>query len=122
MPWLPHQPGWVRALRVGWVPLVLAAVVLLPPAQATSVRTVVLVDKPFMCADYPQPLDLDLVKVTMTPNSSSSIQDAVHLTAGCAGRIGRVEVDTWLMDGIKVGSGAMDVVVGGGYIHCWDMS
>lgn len=61
------------------------------------------------------PVDLDLVKVT---NPSG---DAVVLAAGCTGRIGRIEIDTRTLDGVKIqnGSGAAhDLTVGGGYVKC----
>lgn len=82
-------------------------------------RSVVLVDKPFKCADYPQPLNLNLVKVKLTRSSKSKIQDAVWLSGGdCSGFIRRVEVDTWLADGIKIGRKAHDLTIAGGVIRC----
>lgn len=90
------------------------------PSEANG-RSVVLIDKPFMCADYPQPLDLELVKVRMTRSSKSTIRDAIWLSGGdCSGFIKRVEVDTWLADGIKIGSEAHDLTIGGGVIRCHD--
>lgn len=65
----------------------------------------------FVCKS---PVDLDLVKV-INPNS-----DALRLQAGCTGRIGRIEVDTYQNDGVKLaqGTGVHDLVIGGGYIAC----
>lgn len=63
-------------------------------------------------------VDLDLVKVT-DPGG-----DAVTLAAGCSGRIGRVEVDTWQNDGVKIknaGSAAHDLEIQGGYVTCHDI-
>jgi len=67
------------------------------------------------------PVNLALVKVTMTTNDS----DAVRLAPGCTGRIGRIEVDTWKQDGIKVQNQpnpAHDLVVEGGYVKCHAMT
>jgi hypothetical protein len=84
-------------------------------------RSVVLVDRPFVCGRFDQPLDLELVKVTMTAASTTRTRDAVRLSLGeCTGRIGRIEVDTWRADGVKVHHGARDLVVEGGYIRCHD--
>ena len=44
------------------------------------------------------PIDIDLVRVMMP----TTVQDAIRLDQDCSGRIGRVEVDTWTADGIKV--------------------
>jgi hypothetical protein len=113
-----------RLIRVGPFALLLIASLVFGSTSSGSTRatsgSVNFVDKPFICSDYPQPLDLDLVKVTMTRNSTATTQDAIHLTDGCSGRIARIEVDTWVRDGVKVGSGASDLLIGGGYIHCWD--
>ena len=60
---------------------------------------------------------MDLVKVEIR-----TIQrDAVYLREDCTGRIGRIEIDTWQGDGVKVNvpePAAHDLVVGGGYIRC----
>jgi hypothetical protein len=82
-----------------------------PPAS------VELVDRTFNCTG---PVDLDLVRVTMR----TTVDDAIHLRPGCTGRIGRVEIETWTADGIKVNAPSapvpQDIVVGGGYILCHD--
>jgi len=61
------------------------------------------------------------VKVTLQSGS-----DAVTLAAGCTGRIGRIEIDTWREDGIKVqnnsSNAAHDLVVESGYVKCHDIS
>jgi hypothetical protein len=66
-------------------------------------------------------VNLDLVKVTM-----QSAGDAVTLGAGCTGRIGRIEVETWREDGIKIQNNsqnaAHDLVIGGGYVKCHDIA
>jgi hypothetical protein len=69
------------------------------------------VDEPWICN---RPVDLDLVKVTMR----AELEHAIYLKAGCSGRIGRIEVDTWQKDGVKVNKGAQDIVIGGGIIRC----
>lgn len=90
------------------------------PTSATSGRTVVLRDEPFICAKYPQPLSLDLVSVTLR-SSKSDIRDAIWLSGEeCSGFIRRVEVDTWLADGIKIGGQTHDLTIGGGVIRCHD--
>lgn len=48
--------------------------------------------------------------------------DAVRLSSGCSGRIGRIEIDTWREDGIKVqnssSNAASDLVIESGYVKC----
>jgi Ca2+-binding RTX toxin-like protein len=66
------------------------------------------------------PVNLDLVKVTMQSGG-----DAITLGVGCTGRIGRIEIDTWREDGVKVqnnGNAAHDLVIGSGYIRCHDVA
>ncbi len=64
-------------------------------------------------------MNLALVKVTMR-----SGVDAVRLASGCTGRIGRIEIDTWREDGIKVQNNspdaAHDLVIESGYVKCHD--
>ena len=75
-----------------------------------------LVDRPFVCNG---PVNVGLVRVTM--NAGVSGADAVVLGENCSGRIGRVEVDTWSGDGIKVQNSAPvahDLVVESGYVRC----
>jgi hypothetical protein len=66
------------------------------------------------------PVDLDSVKINVdVPRGSSGRAiDALHLASGCTGRIGKVTITTISGDGIKVGDGAHDLVVGGGSITC----
>ena len=85
-----------------------------PPAQQNAVE---LVDQPFVCTG---PVDIDLVRVTMP----TAVEDAIRLDQDCSGRIGRVEVDTWTADGIKVqnrGTVAHDLVIESGYVKCHDV-
>jgi hypothetical protein len=48
--------------------------------------------------------------------------DAVRLASGCTGRIGRIEIDTWTEDGIKIqnssSNAARDLVIQSGYVKC----
>ena len=66
-------------------------------------------------------VNLNLVKVTMRSGG-----DAIQLSDGCTGRIGRIEVETWTEDGVKVQNrssrAARDLVIGSGYIKCWSVS
>jgi hypothetical protein len=78
----------------------------------------ILVDRPFRCRGR---VDLDLVRVTMR----TAISDAIVLEENCTGRIGRVEVDTWTADGIKVQNGgrvAHDLVIESGYVRCHEIA
>jgi Ca2+-binding RTX toxin-like protein len=82
-----------------------------PPPSGQSVE---LVDEPWICTGR---VNLDLVKVTIR----TVRDDAIQLRAGCTGRIGRVEVETWTADGIKVNApppAAHDLVIYGGTIRC----
>jgi hypothetical protein len=65
-------------------------------------------------------VELDLVRVTISPQSIGvrSQEDAVHLRSGCTGSIGRLEVDQWAGDGVKVAQGVHDLTVDGGSIRC----
>jgi hypothetical protein len=68
------------------------------------------------------PVNLALVKVTMTTAQS----DAIKLDNGCTGRIGRIEVETRTLDGVKVqnssSNAAHDLVIESGYVKCHAMS
>jgi Ca2+-binding RTX toxin-like protein len=92
-----------------------------PPNPGTTPRpghTVVLTDQPYNCRGR---VDLDLVRVTMRSNT----QDAVQLDQDCNGRIGRIEVETWTGDGIKIqnrGQVAHDLVVESGFVKCHDVA
>jgi hypothetical protein len=62
------------------------------------------------------PVNIGLVRVTMRSGG-----DAIHLRENCSGRIGRIEVETWSNDGLKVNApspAAHDLVIEGGYIRC----
>jgi hypothetical protein len=87
----------------------------LPPPPPDPGKSVYLIDQSFNCRG---PVDLDLVRVTMR----TAVDDAIHLRPGCTGRIGRVEIDTWTADGIKVNPEyapvPQDIVIGSGYINC----
>jgi RTX calcium-binding nonapeptide repeat (4 copies) len=87
-------------------------------AEATSdEQTVILDDVSWSCTEE---VDLDLVKVTMR----TQVDDAVRIDQNCSGRIGRIEVETWTADGIKVqnrGTVAHDLVIESGYVKCHDV-
>jgi coenzyme F420-reducing hydrogenase delta subunit len=76
------------------------------------------VDQTWTCSGR---VNLTLVKVTMRSGS-----DAVRLASGCTGRIGRIEIDTWTEDGIKIqnssSNAARDLVIESGYVTCHAMS
>src|SRR5262245_53917313 len=77
---------------------------------------IVVKEQPWVCRG---PVEADLVKVTMRTN----VQDAIRLDSDCTGRIGRIEVDTWTADGVKVqnhGTVAHDLVIESGYVKCHD--
>jgi hypothetical protein len=80
-----------------------------------------LVDEPFICSKYDQPLDLTLVKVTITGKiRDPKIDSAVNLglRGKCSGRIGRIEVLTNADDAMKILSGARDLVVESALLTC----
>jgi Ca2+-binding RTX toxin-like protein len=84
-----------------------------PPTSPPGTRSIVLVDRQWRCTTA---VDLDLVKVTMRTGG-----DAISIASGCSGRIGRVEVDTWTEDGIKVQNAApvaRGLLVESGYVEC----
>jgi hypothetical protein len=81
------------------------------PPPTGSGGSVILTDKSWRCTG---PVNLSLVKVTM----QNASDNAIYLGSGCTGTIGRIEVDTWHQDGVKVNIGSHDIVIGGGYINC----
>lgn len=86
------------------------------PEPGSKVR--ILQERQFLCRGR---VDLDLVRVTMR----STVDDAISLDENCSGRIGRIEVDTWTADGIKVqnhGKVAHDLVIESGYVKCHDIA
>jgi len=87
-------------------------------APADPGKTRILDNRPFRCTGE---VDLDLVRVTMR----TAIDDAISLDENCSGRIGRIEVETWTADGIKVqnhGAVAHDLVIESGYVKCHDIA
>ena len=75
---------------------------------------IVLVDHTWTCTGH---VDLNLVQVTMRPKAAD--RDAVHLRSGCSGHIGRLVVEQWVGDGVKVAQGVHDLTVDGGSIRCY---
>jgi hypothetical protein len=64
-----------------------------------------------------EPVDLELVRVTIL---DGALRDAVRFD-DCSGRVGRVEIDTNGIDGLKVRNTepvAHDLTVEGGYVRC----
>jgi hypothetical protein len=62
-------------------------------------------------------VDYDLVRVTLR----TTVNDAIRLGQQCSGRVGRIEVETWTADGIKIlnaGEVAHDLVIESGYVKC----
>ena len=87
---------------------------------ATGGGRIELKNETFTCSKYPQPVDFDLVKVTIEPGRRART-DGFHTSnrgGECTGRIGRLEIDTWTADGIKVHQPAHDLVIEGGYVRC----
>jgi len=85
--------------------------------ETSSGDTRILVDRAFECIEE---VDLDLVRVTMR----NTVEDAIAIGQNCSGRIGRIEVETWTADGIKVqnsGNVAHDLVIESGYVKCHDV-
>jgi hypothetical protein len=87
-----------------------------PPPLPPPAGSVVLVDQSWTCRG---PVNIPLVRVTMR----TARADAIHLREDCSGRIGRIEIDTWTTDGLKINApapAAHDLVIEGGYIRCHD--
>jgi hypothetical protein len=83
------------------------------PATGSIFQT----DKTWICDG---PVNLDSVTVTMTTAALGDrrAEDAVHLESGCTGTIARIDITTYLADGIKVAQGAHDITVEGGSVRC----
>ena len=89
-----------------------------PPAPPPSGETVVLEDETWTCTGR---VNIDLVKVTMRTVHG----DAIHLRKDCNGYIRRIEVETWVGDGVKVNTPeptAHDLTIAGGFIRCHDQT
>lgn len=86
-----------------------------------SGSTVTCTDHIFNCGDYNDgDLDFTLVKVTLSEDYDyeNHLDDAFWSgLSGCTGTVDRVEIDTWIRDGIKI-SGAHDLTIDGGYVRC----
>jgi hypothetical protein len=81
-------------------------------------KTRILKNRGFHCRSK---VDLDLVRVTVR----TALEDAINLDQNCSGRIGRIEVETWTADGIKVQNTrrvAHDLVIESGYVLCHDLA
>jgi hypothetical protein len=88
-----------------------------PTESVDSAKSRILEEQSFSCTGK---VDLDLVRVTMR----KVVDDAVSLGENCTGRIGRIEVETWTADGIKVqnfGKVAHDLVIESGFVKCHDV-
>lgn len=86
----------------------------LPPPSGVSVVQ----ERSWTCTGR---VNLDLLKVTMRPGATGN--DAVHLRKDCHGVIRRIEIETWIGDGVKINApapAAHDLIIGGGYIRCFD--
>jgi hypothetical protein len=86
----------------------------LPPPSGQSI----IQDRSWTCTGK---VDLDVVKITLRAGSEAS--DAVYLRKDCSGLIRRIEIETWVADGIKINApapAAHDLLIGGGYIRCFD--
>lgn len=104
-PATPAAPDWSTAPPQGGA----------APLVTDSVS---LEDEPWRCGG---PVDVELVRVRI----SAKLQgvDAISIGAHCTGRIGRIEVDTWSGDGLKVqnsGVVAHDLVIESGVVRCHD--
>ncbi len=74
--------------------------------------SITLTDQSFVCRG---PVNL----TSVTVNIINASLDAVHLDSGCTGYIGSINIVQYHGDGIKVGAGAHDLVIGGGTIRCY---
>ena len=86
------------------------------PVRIVTDDLVVLEDESWSCLG---PVDIDIVRVTMP----TRVEDAVRIDENCSGRVGRLELNTWTADGIKVqnrGIVAHDFVIESGYVKCHD--
>ena len=75
--------------------------------------SLVITDRTWQCDGT---VNYDLVQVRV--NTGSNRQDGVHLN--CSGRIGRLEIDNWSGDGIKIHQEARNLVVESGYVRLHD--
>jgi len=84
------------------------------PGAAPVPGSIALTNRTWVCDG---PVDLASVTVTMTAAGRRG-GDAVHLAAGCTGRIGVLTVTEYVADGVKIADGAHDLTIGGGTIRC----
>ena len=96
--------------------------------EATTVtkgRSVTLINRPFVCSNYPKPLNIEVLRVRQDLGVSD---DAVSFTnrggsdrGDCYGHIGKIEVITGSEDGIKVGEAVTDITIDEAWIFCYDI-
>jgi hypothetical protein len=89
-----------------------------PAIPVNPAKSRILENRSFRCLGR---VDLDLVRVTMR----TAVDDAISLEENCTGRIGRIEVETWTADGIKVkshGRVAHDLVIESGFVKCHEVA
>lgn len=79
-------------------------------------NNLILHNQTFRCDNYPQPVDYDLVKVTIDAGLPDR-KDAFHTGQRCEGRIGRIEL-VGPADGMKIQGGVHNLTIEGGYIDC----
>jgi hypothetical protein len=81
-----------------------------PPSLPPSSASVVLNGQGWTCD---KPVNLDLVKI-YNPGGNG-----ITLATGCSGRIGRIEVDTWSTDPMRITQQAgSNIRIDGGYLRC----
>jgi len=83
-------------------------------ASAAAPGSIVSTGKSWTCSS-----SVDLTSVTVTIDANDPSEDGVFLRAGCTGYIGSITVDQWRGDGIVVGAGAHDLVIGSINVHCY---
>lgn len=66
-------------------------------------------------------INLDLVKVEMRPDFAGKVNLGA-LFGACTGRIGRLEIDTVIGDGIHFGAACHDLVIESGIVYCHDLA
>lgn len=92
-----------------------------PPPSGTEI---ILVDQIFDARAYldetPGPLDIDLIRVTLTPAFAGRIAVPIYLggpVGSVTGRIGRIEVTTYIGDGVKILPACDGLTIEGGFVH-----
>ena len=91
----------------------------------TDGRSITLINRPFVCSNYPKPLNIEVLRVHLdlgVSDDAVSFHEPGRVRQGdCYGHIRKIEVITGSEDGIKVGEAVTDITIDKAWIFCYDI-